>query len=333
MDLIIKPTQRCNFGCTFCSSSCIKEDNDELSLDMLLQYIDSHDINTIIVNGGDPLMMPPAYYEAILDKLDEKNKGTLSFTSNLWDFWLHPDKWTPLFKRNRMGVITSFQYGEERRLADGRPYTEEMFRKVHALYKERVGKNLDFITVITKSNEATAIKTVKLAKELGCEVKMNPANASGRCKDYYPKHKMLNIYMDIIEAGLGEYEFNCQILERVFNGSPACCPWTRTCYKGIRCLSPDGTEHVCGSFNDDYIEAKKAGQKTYALDEYPANEIAKDYRSIKSDCFACQMFLLCNGCYKNIKDVKDAHNEVEHCAGMQQVKERMTKLFKRSTSE
>lgn len=333
MDLIIKPTQRCNFGCTFCSSNCIKEDRDELSLELLLKYIDEHTINTIIVNGGDPLMMPPAYYEAILNKLDEKNEGTLSFTSNLWDFWLHPDKWTPLFKHNRVGVITSFQYGGERRLADGRPFTENMFRKVHALYKEHVGKNLDFITVITRSNEDTAIKTVELAKELGCKVKMNSANASGRCADYYPKYKMLNIYMDIIEAGLGEYEFNCSILRQVFNGNPACCPWTRTCYQGIRCLSPDGTEHTCGSFNDDYIKAKESGQKTYALGEYPETEIAKDYRSIKPECFGCQMFLLCNGCYKNIKDVKDAHNEEKHCKEMQQVKERMTRLFIHSTSE
>lgn len=333
MDLIIKPTQRCNFACSFCSSNCIKEDKNELSLDLLLKYIDEHDIRTIIVNGGDPLMMPPAYYEAILDKLDEKNQGTLSFTSNLWDFWLHPDKWTPLFNRNRVGVITSFQYGGERRLADGRPFTEEIFRKVHALYREKTGKILDFITVITDKNEDTAIKTVMLAKELGCVVKMNPAVASGRSKDYYPTHKMMNIYMDIIEAGLGDYEFNCKKLKDIYAGRPACCPWTRTCYKGIRCLSPDGTEHVCGSFNDDYIEAKNAGDKTYSLSEYPIDEIAKDYRSVKAECFGCQMFLFCNGCYKRIKDIRNAEDEEEHCAGMKQVEERMEKLFTRSILE
>ena len=333
MDLIIKPTQRCNFGCTFCSSNNIKENNNELPLKVLLDYLEKHDVTRIIVNGGDPLMMSPSYYDAILDKMDELDRGLLSFTSNLWDFWLHPDKWTPLFRRKRVGMCTSFQYGGERRLADGTPYTEEMFRKIHALYKERVGESIAFIAVITENNEDTAIQTVKLAKDLGTTVKINPANASGRCKNYYPKYKMLNIYMDIIEAGLGDYEYNCRALKSLYEGNSYSCPWTRKCYKNIRCLSPDGVEHVCGAFNDDYIVAKKDGKKTYALDEYPENEIANDYKSISNKCFGCSMFMLCNGCYKNIKDIKDAGNEEKHCAEMQVVKERMRRLFTKFTLE
>lgn len=144
---------------------------------------------------------------------------------------------------------------------------------------------------------------------------------------------MLDIYMDIIEAGLGKYEYNCRVLGSVYLGYPSTCPWTRTCYKGIRCLSPDMVEHTCGSFNDDSIEAKKNGKKSYALSEYPENEIAKDYKVINNKCFGCQMFMICNSCYKNIKDIKDAGDEEEYCINMQPVKERMKKLFSHSTSE
>ena len=73
MELIIKPTERCNFKCTFCSSTSIADDiTDELGLTYIYKFLKRFpNTNTIIVNGGDPLMMKPSYYEKLLKHIED----------------------------------------------------------------------------------------------------------------------------------------------------------------------------------------------------------------------------------------------------------------------
>ena len=328
MDLIIKPTQACNFGCTFCSSNNIADNCKEtLPPDVLFDFLKNNPTDRIIVNGGDPLMMPPEYYWKILEFLKESNMKTrLDFTTNLWDFYLHPDKWTELFKQPNVGVCTSFQYGGERRLADGREFTEEMFRDVVKLFKERLGHPPLFIAVINDNNEDTVIKTVELARDLNTECKINPAVQSGRSGSFYPLYKMYEQYLSIIDSGLGEFEHNCSYIKQVMHHQHVCCPYTRNCYKTIRCLSPDGKLHSCGCFNDDDRKNAEQGSKTYELHEAAENQIKKDFGYLKAECFGCSLFGLCNGCYKHIADIKRSGTVEEHCRGMQKIKKRLEKL-------
>ena len=112
MDLIVKPTEACNFKCTFCSSTDI--DPNEvglLDLNYIYKFLERWpDCNTIIVNGGDPLMVKPEWYQELIDHLDEHDyKASISFTSNLWPFLMRPEKWLPIFQNKRFGCATSFQ--------------------------------------------------------------------------------------------------------------------------------------------------------------------------------------------------------------------------------
>src|SRR5688500_13988520 len=119
MELIIKPTEACNFKCTFCSSTHLVENKaSKLDISKIEQFLDRYpETRTIIVNGGDPLMMPPEYYFQILDMIEKRNlQTTLSFTTNLWAFYKNPDIWTELFRHPLVGVSTSFNYGETRRI-------------------------------------------------------------------------------------------------------------------------------------------------------------------------------------------------------------------------
>lgn len=318
MDLIIKPTMACQFKCTFCSSNNISKKHTLFDLNMLRPYLEKYNIGTVIINGGDPLMVPPSYYFELDKLLDEYGHTDVyvCLTTNLWDYYEHPDKWRPLFKKRRFRIMNSFQYGNQRLKPDCTPYTEEDMIKIMNMYEKDRDERFSFLTVITEENEDTVIKTVELAKRLGTICRINPAVQSGRSKQYYPHWKMMQHYINIYKAGLMDFEFNTkQVITNILNGKSSVCPWNRDCLHGIRAFNPEGLVHPCGSFGDNHY----VSDKTYELSEYDEQEIAKDYPYIKSECITCDNFLLCNSCYKNIHDIKVNGDEEEHCSHMKQI--------------
>jgi len=211
MDLIIKPTEACNFKCSFCSSSEISEDNAKvLDIKEIYKFLDENpDTRTIIVNGGDPLMIKPQYYWDIIDYLDKKDMPTtISFTSNLWPFLKKHDKWKKLFNHKRMGVCTSFQYGGGRLKGDYSVFTEGDFWEVSDAMLEHVGYRPDFISVVVDGEQDMAIDNVKLAKEMGVECKLNYAMASGEQAKPLLLADIYRIYIEIYKQGLGQWEYN-----------------------------------------------------------------------------------------------------------------------------
>ena len=174
MELIIKPTEQCNFKCTFCSSTSIsKHKSDILEHDYIFKFLKRFPrTKTIIVNGGDPLMMEPDYYWTIIDYLDKHELSTsIALTTNLWPVYKKPQKWTSLFCNERVGVTTSFNYGDGRLKGDYSLFTEDDFWKCSNAMLEYTGYSPDFISVITDDNEHLAIKNVELAKEMSCGLK------------------------------------------------------------------------------------------------------------------------------------------------------------------
>lgn len=328
MDLIVKPTQRCNFKCDFCSSNKIDSSgNATLPLESIFSLLENNKVNTIIINGGDPLMMPPEYYWNLIKYLDDHDMNTsISFTSNLWDFYLQPEKWEELFRHERVGIATSFQYGNERKLANGTIFTEDLFRKVVELFKERIGYVPMFIGVITEENEEKVLDTVRLAKDLSTVCKLNPAVKSGRCQKNYPLWKAYQKYLEIIDAGLAEYEHNASVLKDIVNNNHETCPYNRNCWQTIRAISPNGLIHSCGCFNDDHIINTELGDKTYCLSEYKDKDLLKDFKSLKTECFLCDLFPLCNSCFKQIHDIKKDHEEENHCWHMKQLEQKLKSL-------
>lgn len=329
MDLIIKPTEKCNFKCTFCSSTHITEDKTaELDLNYIYRFIDRFpETNTIIVNGGDPLMMDPEYYWDIINFLDRRNsRCSLSLTTNLWPFYKNPNKWVDLFRNPRVGVNTSFQYGGGRLKGDLSEYTDQEFWEVSDLMLELIGYRPDFIAVVTNENEDMAIKNVELAKEMNVECKLNYAFSSGppiKFKNIimgqqgkpYILADIYEIYVDIWRKGLSAWEYNTKQMMSRLLGYTTTCPQNRNCDEGIRTLQPSGDYYSCGAFGDDKIyaidfEKEMTGKKVFPLKYQP------EIQSLKQSCYTCPMFDICNGCRKTIKDLKD-HGLVEyHCKKM-----------------
>jgi radical SAM protein with 4Fe4S-binding SPASM domain len=329
MELIIKPTEKCNFKCTFCSSTNI---TDEKTLTLDLQYVYDFlerypETNTIIVNGGDPLMMSPQYYWDIIAHLDSIGSGaSLSLTSNLWPFYKNPSRWKELFNHPRVGVTTSFQYGGGRLKGDLSEFSEDDFWKTSNAMLEHCGYRPDFISVITDENYHHAIKNVELAKKMGVECKLNYAFSSGPPVKFknivmgqqgkpYILSDIYEIYVEIWKRGLTEWEFNTKQMVKRLKGNATSCPQNRNCDSGIRALQPGGDYYSCGAFGDDKkysIDFKKemSGQKIFPLRFQP------ELVSLKDECFTCPMFQICNGCRKTVTDLKEYNLVETHCKKM-----------------
>lgn len=332
MELIIKPTEKCNFKCTFCSSTHITDEKSaELDLNYVYRFLERYpETNTIIVNGGDPLMMDPSYYWKLIEHLDSINsKATISFTTNLWPFYKNPNKWKDLFVHPRMGIATSFQYGGGRLKGDLTEFTEEDFWECSNAMLEHCGYRPDFIAVITDENEKDAIKNVELAKRMDVECKLNYALSSGPPVKFkniimgqegkpYLLGKIYEIYVRIWELGLYPWEYNTKQMMRRLQGFGTTCPQNRDCDSSIRTLQPSGDYYSCGAFGDDRLysidfEKEMTGPKIYPIKFQP------ELQSLKQSCFTCPMFSICNGCRKTIKDLKDYNLVEQHCITMKQL--------------
>jgi len=329
MELIIKPTERCNFKCTFCSSTNITEDKSvELDHEYIFRFLERYpETNTIIVNGGDPLMMPPDYYWKIIHHLDEiDSPASISFTTNLWPFYKNPNKWKDLFNHPRMGIATSFQYGGGRLKGDLSEFTEEDFWKCSDAMLKHCGYRPDFISVITEENEHQAIKNVELAKRMGVECKLNYAMSSGPPVKFkgiimgqqgkpYLLANIYEIYVEIWKKELHPWEFNTKQMMKRLIGQSTCCPQNRECDSTIRTLQPSGDYYSCGAFGDDREYSIDFDQEMKGKKIFPIKNIL-ELQTMTDDCYTCPMFEICNGCKKTIKDHKTYNMASTHCKKM-----------------
>jgi len=321
MELIIKPTEACNFKCTFCSSTSIAESKSQLlSHDQIFRFLKRFpQTSTIIVNGGDPLVVKPDYYWKIISFLDEHNMpATISFTSNLWDFYQHPDKWTDLFRHPRMGIATSFNYGDTRRITKARVYTEDIFWEVSNLFLEKVGYRPDFISVINDDNEDTALDNVRLAQKMNVECKLNYAMASGIQSKPYVLSKIYRTYLEVEKQGLTPWEFNTKQMIKRMSKVSTVCPQNRDCDSTIRCLQPAGDYYSCGAFGDDKENPISFEDEMNSPVVFKPLKEKLDIQFLKEECLTCPMFDICNGCHKTVRDLKRHNLVVEHCAIMKQ---------------
>lgn len=329
MDLIIKPTEACNFACTFCSSSELVESKTvRLHLEQIYLFLERYpNTNTIIVNGGDPTMMPVEYYWNLIDHLDRIDCGAnISMTTNLWKFWKEWEDdqkekpWTKLFRHKRVNVTTSFQYGNGRRVSKDRVFTEEDFIKISDLMLDKVGYRPHFISVVDESNLHSAIDNVRLARHMAVDCKLNYANASGRQGKPLPLSKIYDLYIQIYNEGLAEWEWNTRQMAGKLKGAPTTCPLHRNCDEGIRVLQPDGKYFSCGAFGDD-LEYEIDFEQEVVLKGKTQTPLQNDTSidALKTECYSCPMFNICNGCRKHIVDLKRSDMVEVHCTKMKSI--------------
>ena len=307
MELIAKVTSRCDMACTFCAAA--NNRHYDLTPEEIAEVANKLKANTIILLGGEALMMPPEFYEKLL----MLTTARLDFTTNLKDFYLHPDKWTSLFKNSRVGICTSFNYGNSRLWDKNTIYTESMFKKVMYLFKEKVGYMPIFISVLDENNIHTWRQTIELAKELNTMCRLNHALKLGRQDILYPKHKIFKIWLQIVKEGLDKYEINTY--ERGVGRCPA--NTNLMCQSSIRVMSKNKEGRIV--FNDcDDLSCMEIDELTE--DEvYTCQHVeVLPKRVLTPNCYGCELFRLCNGCRSYQYQLEDVET---HCREMTAMKQ------------
>lgn len=315
MDVIVNPTNKCNFNCSFCAASklCDKTITSKTTINLLKKF--EKNLGQVIINGGDPLVMPVSYYEDLISYLESLDHYvSLSLTTNLWDFYRLPFKWKNVLSNNRVGVITSFQYGTKRKLKSGETFGEQKFRDIIELFNEVIGYKPNFISVIDSDNEFSVIPTVKLAKNLGIKCKINKAIISGRQESYYPRYKIFKHYIDIINLGLREYEMNIELLTKYFTGKGTYCDIDRNCHNNLRVINPDGKLYTCSYTAESESDSFKIDLHNKNVKKFPLM-----YDRIKNECISCPNYNLCNSCRIYIKEVLDNKDQDNYCYNMKQI--------------
>lgn len=296
IQLIIKPTSICNFSCEFCSAKNLNIPIHDKVPDTLREYLLKLRPNDVIITGGEPLVNPASYFQDLLDIMDSFGiEYSVQMTSNLMLWYENPEKYDWLMQHPNVRFVTSFQYGNKRH--DEEVYTEARFRDLYAKYVARYGKDLMFLSVISEENEKFAVKTCELAKELGTQCKLNCQLPVGGAKEYYPRYKLLGLYLDVIKHGLREYEAN--LSEMI---SDHRCPFTRS---GKYC-----------SFNKIvYVDTEGNVVEGHCEEVLSSDgKFSVETGSLFDKCYMCDMFSLCNGCSIN----RQATNAIrdEHCEWM-----------------
>lgn len=290
MHLIIKATLDCNFSCTFCSAGLLKSLHKPTRVDdRIKERISVLEPDSITVAGGDPLMVEPSYYEDLLSCI----KCPIGLVSNLKDFYLNPDKWVPTLSNPRIGVTTSFQYGNARKWDRNTVYTEDKFIEVMNLFKDKIGYMPSFIAVISEENEARALDHLLLAKRLGTKCRLNGQNAVGKSSTYYPRYKMIDIWANIFEQGLQDY---CMEIEPFKQGN---CAFDSQylCQSTIRsCWVNSHNEFVYGNCEDLTCQGIRLQDPK---EEKPEPKRALPKKFINENCKLCELCALCNSCYSN----------------------------------
>ena len=272
-------------------------------------------------------MIPPKYYFDIIDILDRHDcLATISLTTNLWGFYKKPSMWVDLFNHPRVGVCTSFQYGNARLKGDLTPFTEEEFWKCSDMMLALVGYRPSFIAVITPDNVNTVMATVDLAKRMGVEAKINHAVASGPTVMYkgvamgshetmFTQADIYEHYLTIHDAGLAKHEYNTKQMIKKLRGGNTTCPLSSNCDEGIRSLQPEKGYYSCGAFGDDQ-QYPIDFDKEMAGEFFTPLQTRHELMSMKESCAICPMFSICNGCKKTISDTKRLGLVEHHCKKM-----------------
>lgn len=178
--IILKPTDECNFRCQYCYHADTNYKRGRMTIDLFEEIIkkatSSYDNIVLIFHGGEPLLMGYDFFERALQIINKYKKDWITFSLGIQtNGYLLNDKFCKLFKDN--GILPAVSFDGPGHLNSLREKTDEVTNKISKI--RCLGYSINLLGVITKRNINELETYYEFAKNIGCNLKLNPVFKSG----------------------------------------------------------------------------------------------------------------------------------------------------------
>ena len=175
INLIIKPTAKCNLRCQYCYHAPTNYTDAVLPIEHIEKLFDlcskEYDSIRVIWHGGEPLIVGQEYYKKIF-KIQEKiqaNTKTTFCNSIQTNGTLINTSWCSFFKKHNLQPGISFDGPKNEFMRQG---TQDVLTAMKILQKKKI--NVNILSVINQSN-INQIELYEYIKKLGvASAKFNP---------------------------------------------------------------------------------------------------------------------------------------------------------------
>ena len=293
--VILKPTGLCNAKCKFCYASNFSDNCRSIeSFDVKFKtYIEKHDIQNVILTGGE-ITLVPKFLEEICTYADQNNIS-VSLVSNMIEIINHLDYWQDFFRKHeKLHLTASYQTDSQRSDFVGKKISETDFTNFAKWYRKELDKRLLVISVVNDENENRILENLQLAKECKYVSSIERQIGIGRAKYEYSPLKYFKLLNKILDIDMWQYEKHLRLLVQSGMFSVHYCNFY--CKQMVPVIYIDKNDNLIETFCD-HLSTTKFSYRDF-IHEKP----------LKKECAFCKYQNLCQACHITRKNINSQIN-------------------------
>lgn len=311
--ILAKPVgSRCNLSCQYCYY--LSKDGGQMSPDLLetfiRQYIEAQSTREVLFtwHGGEPLLLPVAYYRRALSLQQKYANGHHIDNCLQTNGTLLTDEWCTFFRRHNFLIGVSID-GPEMMHDSCRRQFHQVMHGVGLLKKHGVMWNA--LATVNRYNADNPVAFYRFFRDLGCEyLQFTPVVEPGpplSAFNILPSQWgpfLISLYDEWAKADVGR--ISVQMFETTLAnwlGLPSpLCSMSANCGRSAA-LQPDGTLYSCDHFV--FPEYRLGNIREHTIVELMYGDRqrrfgAAKYDTLSAKCRQCPFLFACHGeCPKN----------------------------------
>lgn len=320
LTLILKVTNACNLCCRYCSvgdksETAILSCNDlERALDWFCSHAQKKNEKkvTIILHGGEPMLVPPEQYDRSFARMLEKYGGIEIAFRIQTNGTLLSKPYIELFHKYDFHVGISLDgsayiHDGQRRNRAGNATYNLIVGNIQKLQSEKLPVSV--LMVLTKPALTAGYEYLDLLAEHEIPIKINPLLKIGEALTHdelcleegdYGNY-LIGLHKYILERELAVYISPLEELQQavIHEAVPMGCTFHGSCSYKFICINQEGMLYPCGRFADQHSYILGNIYKGITEEGRELQERLNARRTVKfpEKCMECKYNKLCNaGC-------------------------------------